>query len=569
MIDAGDMQTTSNKLKVGILTGSDSEATCLSISALIRVPGIEVRGILLDTERATFRRRLRNLKRNIKREGISYLWFRFGEAIYDRVEGWAASLTPLEQVDQLLAESFPDHAFYLRDFSRTHSIPVVEVGNINSPKAAETLELLDVDLGIVLGTRVLKRSTFSVPRLGCINLHKGKVPEYRGQPAGFWEIYDGQTEAGITVHYVDDGLDTGDVIAETLVTIHPKDTPETLRTKLDRRGGELLAATAKQIADGRAARRPQLKSAHKTRTSPTRRERLRVARKAGVSTKEPSPVLHVFKTLLYLCLYHTGIYRMVRVGHQRFSSRRACILLYHRVNNFCRDPLTTSVKRFAEHLAMIRALYPVISTSRLLEHLRNNQQSSATHVAIHFDDCYRDVYTNAAPLLARDETPACVFISSGYIDTDRAFPHDLEKCPFRLENLRSEEVGGFVRKGIEVGAHTVNHVDLGKVPLDEAVSELTQSKRDLEAILKCPVSVMSFPYGRKENIRPEVVDAVRQAGYSAMFSAYGGFVEEGDDVFDLRRVGISGAHRPLDLLMDIEGLALGAWKIRRESPNRE
>jgi len=560
-MDADDMQMTSNKLRVGILTGSDSESTCLSISALIGLPGIEVRGILLDTELPTFRRRLRNLKHNVKREGISYLWFRLGEMIYDKVESWAAKLTPRQEVKQLLAESFPDRAFSLADFTRIHNIPLMEVGNINSPKVAETLRQLGVDLGVVLGTRILKRSTFSVPRLGSVNLHKGKVPEYRGQPAGFWEIFDGQAEAGITVHFVDEGLDTGDVVGEAVVRIHRKDTPETLRRKLDACGAELLAKSVKQIAEGCAARQPQAKSAHKARTSPTRRERLQVARKQGFSTGQHSPVRHILKTLYYLFLYHFGIYRSVSAVHRRFSPQ-ACILLYHRVNNFSRDPLTTNVRRFAEHLAMIRSLYPVVSTSQLLEQLRNSQELPAGAVAIHFDDCYRDVYINAAPILSRQEMPACVFVSSGYVDTDRVFQHDLEKCPFQLENLRMEEVVGLVRKGMEVGAHTVNHVDLGQVSLDRAMTELTQSKHDLEAILERPVNLVSFPYGRKKNIRPEVVEVARQAGYSAMFSAHGGFVEKSADLFDLPRVAVSGEHRPLDLLMEIEGLSLAAWKNR-------
>src|SRR5258708_26667411 len=97
-MDADDMQRTSNKLRVGILTGSDSESTCLSISALIGLPGIEVRGILLDTELPTFRRRLRNLKHNVKREGISYLWFRLGEMIYVEDESCAATFKPPHEV---------------------------------------------------------------------------------------------------------------------------------------------------------------------------------------------------------------------------------------------------------------------------------------------------------------------------------------------------------------------------------------------------------------------------------------------------------------------------------------
>ncbi len=110
-------------------------------------------------------------------------------------------------------------------------------------------------------------------------------------------------------------------------------------------------------------------------------------------------------------------------------------------------------------------------------------------------------------------------------------------------------------------------MDLGQVSLGEAVTELQQSKHDLEAILGRPVNLVSYPYGRKWNIRPEVVDVVKRFGYDAMFSAYGGYVEKHADLFDIRRIGVSGQHRPLDLLMEIEGISLGAWKFRLTDAN--
>jgi hypothetical protein len=58
------------------------------------------------------------------------------------------------------------------------------------------------------------------------------------------------------------------------------------------------------------------------------------------------------------------------------------------------------------------------------------------------------------------------------------------------------------------------------------------------------------------------VDVVKRSGYEAMFSAYGGFVNGEADLFDIRRIGVSGQYRSLDLLMDIEGISLGAWKFR-------
>jgi peptidoglycan/xylan/chitin deacetylase (PgdA/CDA1 family)/folate-dependent phosphoribosylglycinamide formyltransferase PurN len=550
------------KLKLAILTGSDSEATCQTIQRLFELPGAEVCGILEDTEQISFRRRWRNLQRNILREGISYLWYRLGEAICDGVDAWAARVVSQGEVEKLLEDSFPRRAFSLADIARIYSIPVLPVGSMNSQKAIETLRQLNADLGVVLGTRILKRSTFDVPRLGSINLHKGKVPEYRGQPAGFWEIYDGQSTAGVTVHFVNDGLDSGDVVGETCIPIHPKDSPESLRRKLDISGSDLLARCVSELARGTAVRHPQQESEHKPRTSPTRHQRRILKEKLEGSSQQKSKTLHVIKTLYYLGLFQSGAYHLVRALRRTVSKRRGCILLYHRVNNFVQDPLTTGVQRFAEHLVTLRRYYPIVPTARFVAAIKKQDCLPISAVAIHFDDCYRDVYLNAACLLAQLQLPACAFISSGFVGTDRVFPHDADKCPFHLENLNSREVAGLVERGFEIGSHTVNHVDLGQVSLEQARNELVQSKRDLESMLGAPLDWVSYPYGRKWNIRPDVLDIAQRAGYKAMFSAYGGYVNGSADLFDIQRIGMSGQHRPLDLLMDVEGLSLAAWKRR-------
>ncbi len=551
----------SQKFEIAILTGSDSASTRHTVSALARLPGVEVRGLLLDTERDSWRR-WRNLKRNVRREGLSHVWHRFGEAIQEGVEWWAAKLVSTDEVNSILSGAFPEQAFSLADFTRIHNIPILGVGNLNGPKAAETLRRLDVDLGVVLGTRILEASTFSTPRLGCINLHKGRVPEYRGQPAGFWEIFDARSEAGVTVHFVDQGLDTGDVVGEAVIPIHPKDTAETLRCKLDLCGTELLKNCVSELALGRAVRRPQPKSDYKPRTSPTRRQRRELEERLGITKGRQPAWLHVLKTLFYLAVYHSGVFRLVRAVHRRPSKGRGCILLYHRVNDLAHDPLTTGVERFAEHLATLRRHYPVIATSELVARVKEHKRLPGTAVAIHFDDCYRDVHTNAARLLAHLQMPACAFISSGFIDTDLVFPHDANARPVHFENLGSQEVADLARKGFEIGSHTVNHADLGQVSFEQAKEELNESKSVLESILGRSVNLVSYPYGKRSNIRPEVVDLARGAGYVAMFSAYGGYIEGHTDTFDIRRIGISGQHRPLDLLMEIEGISLSAWKYR-------
>jgi len=551
-----------SKFRLVILTGQDTPSMCFTISMLAKLREVEIAGILFESAPVPFKRRLRNLRRNVRREGLSYLFYRLGGFIEDFSESLAARVISRTEVMELLRQSFPERPFSLEDLSKRHGIPIFNENNLNDDATVRQLKGLNADLGIVIGTRILKRSTFSVPRLGCVNLHKGKVPEYRGLPPGFWELYESQEKAGVTVHFVDDGLDTGDIVGEGVVPIHPKDSPVTLARKLDLCGAEVLAQSVAALAKGQSMRRPQPPSNRKARTSPTRLQRRQLDERLGLGSQRQKAWVHVLKTFYYLAMYYSGLFHLLRAARQMAGGCRACVLLYHRVNDLADDPLTTSVERFAEHMVTLRNRYSVIPTSDLVKTLKSDGRLPSNAVLIHFDDCYRDVFKEASRVLTQVKYPACCFVSSGYVGTDKVFSHDAEGCPFILENLDSHELPALVDRGFEVGAHTVNHVDLGQCSLDEASKEVKQSREDLEKVLGRPVKVFSYPFGKKTNIRAEVAGLVKQAGYEALFSAYGGYVTKSSDLFNLPRTGASGNTRPLDLLMEIEGVSLGALKVR-------
>lgn len=546
-------------LKLAIFTGMDSPWIAETIASLARRSELRVVGVLIDTEPAPLAVRLRNLRRNVRRQGLSYAWYRLGTVLADWIE--RPAVVPPSHASALLRRAFPRRCFRLDDLEQRYRIPNFHVGNLNGARARETLHVLAPDLGVVLATRILKRSTFTIPRVGCVNLHLGKVPEYRGLPPGFWELYDGQAAAGATVHFIDEGLDTGDIVGEDEIDIDPNDDPDSLRKKLDVRGAELLAQCVLDLAAGRAVRKPQRSHRGRPRTAPTRHQRRELRAQHPNRSSSPRVWAHVAKTLLHLLLYYGGIYQAVRLFRRVAGRGRACVLLYHRVNDLTQDPLTTNVRRFVEHMIALRGRYTVMSSSELVRAVRAGERLPWNAVAIHFDDCYRDVYTHATPILATLGFPACCFISSGYVGTDRRFPHD-DTSPWVLRNLNPEDLTGLVRAGIEVGAHTVNHPDLGTCPEDVARWEVVQSKRDLEAIVGTPITLFSFPFGRKTNRRQEVIEVGRHAGYEAMFSCYGGYVSNRSDPFDLPRVAVNGQTRPLDLLMEVEGLSAGVVKQR-------
>jgi len=545
----------SPKFKVAFLVGNDSRSTRRSIEAVCRLPGLEAVGVLLDTDIVSFKRRRKNLFRNIRSNGWSYPFFRAIEMICaatnTAVANAAVSRT---EVTKVLKQAFPDTCFSLSELGEKYGIPIYAVGNLNSVTAARVLSECSVDLGIVLGTRILKSTTFSVPRMGCINLHKGKVPEYRGMPPGFWELYDGTTSAGVTVHFVDENLDTGDVVKATTIPILKTETPESLLEKLHEEGLKALVSAVELIRDGKAIRQSQTKSNKKPRSKPTRKDVTFLQRRLP-HWKRKGEISTIARNLYLLFVYYCGIYFIARQLHRLFRSRGA-IFLHHRVNDYSRDVLTVDPETFAAQLLAISKRYRFSSTADVVDGVITRRPLQPTTVAIHFDDCYRDIVINGAPIMKVLGVPACAFINSGFVDTDRAFPHDVSKYPFTYPMLRSCDVQEWCSLGFEVGAHTVNHVDLGKCAAEIAKMEIAQCGQDLQKIIGRSVNLFSFPFGRQANISGSARHIVQTNGYIALFSAHGGFIGPSTNAYDIPRIGASFESSPVYCLLQIEGLAL-------------
>ena len=545
----------SSKLKVAFLVGNDSPSTRQSIEAVCRLPGLEPVGVLMDTEVVSFRRRQKNLFRNIRANGWSYPVFRIIESICTvtstAVNNAAVSRT---EVREVLRKAFPNASFSLAELGGKYDMTIHAVGNLNSTNAIRVLGECGADLGIVLGTRILKASTFGVPRLGCINLHKGKVPEYRGMPPGFWELYDGASSASVTVHFIDKGLDTGDIVATGSVSILKTETPESLLEKLHAEGSRTLASAVALIRDGKATPQPQRKWEGKPRTKPTR-EDVALLEQRLPHWKRKGDVSTIVRNLYSLFVYYSGLYFLVRQWHALLRSRGA-IFLHHRVNDYSKDVLTVDSETFAAQLLAISKRYPFSTTADLVDRILTKRPLHPTTVAIHFDDCYRDILTNGAPIMKVLGIPACAFINSGFVDTGRSFPHDAAKYPFSYEMLRSSDVQAWSSLGFEVGAHTVNHVDLGKCTAEAANHEIVQCGQDLEKMIGKPVDLFSFPFGRLDNISAATRRIIQAAGYIALFSAHGGHIGPRTNPYDIPRAGANYESSPVYCLLQIEGLTL-------------
>jgi len=232
------------------------------------------------------------------------------------------------------------------------------------------------------------------------------------------------------------------------------------------------------------------------------------------------------------------------------------VLAYHRVDTPDGDINNVSPENFARQMAFLRSRYRVISVAELLAILERGRNVGRV-VVITFDDGYRDNYLNASPILREYDLPACFFLSSGIVGSDRHFDHDLELAGRPLPVLSWDEVREMDGMGFEIGSHTVNHARLVDSAPDALRDELEGSKAELERRLGKPVTLFSYPFGRKSDFSPIAAAAVRRAGYVCNFSCYGGLNRPTTDPFAIRRQGVADTDSLPAFQSWIEGWPIG------------
>jgi methionyl-tRNA formyltransferase len=135
------------------------------------------------------------------------------------------------------------------------------VADANAPECERFLKALGPDLLVLGPTRILRPHILSIPRVGVLNPHPGLLPDYRGLDVIPWAIYNGDP-LGVTIHFVDQGIDTGDVVAQRRFEVRPGDSLSSVRRRADAIMGELMAEVVSQLAaGGHVERRPQQKGA--------------------------------------------------------------------------------------------------------------------------------------------------------------------------------------------------------------------------------------------------------------------------------------------------------------------
>lgn len=138
----------------------------------------------------------------------------------------------------------------VKKYAVENSLNILQPTNLKAPEFQSTLEALDPNLQIVVAFRMLPKSVWSLPEYGTFNLHASLLPDYRGAAPINWAIINGETETGTSTFFLDDKIDTGEVILQNKTPIGENETVGELHDKLMYLGSDLVIETLETIEHG-------------------------------------------------------------------------------------------------------------------------------------------------------------------------------------------------------------------------------------------------------------------------------------------------------------------------------
>jgi methionyl-tRNA formyltransferase len=140
----------------------------------------------------------------------------------------------------------------VKDFAKSRNLSILQPESLKDPSFFQALKSLDPDLIVIVAFRILPMEIVNLPKKGTINLHASLLPKYRGAAPIQWAIAKGETETGVTIFFLNEVIDGGDIIRQENVQIGTEETAGELYERLKTLGAEALKACVMDIGAGTA-----------------------------------------------------------------------------------------------------------------------------------------------------------------------------------------------------------------------------------------------------------------------------------------------------------------------------
>jgi peptidoglycan/xylan/chitin deacetylase (PgdA/CDA1 family) len=223
-----------------------------------------------------------------------------------------------------------------------------------------------------------------------------------------------------------------------------------------------------------------------------------------------------------------------RATARRKGTMPVGILFYHRVADDDPNPWTITCEGFRRQIDWLSANFDIVSLAEAQNRIRSGHNTRPT-LCLTFDDGYADNSAFALPLLIQRNIPVTYFVTTWHTAEGQPFAHDVARrrplapnCPSALKAMADA--------GVEIGAHTRHHRDLGAISDPRQLyDEVILATREMEQMIERPIRYFAFPFGQVENLNSLVFRLARDYGFAGVCSAYGGWNEIGSDAFHLQR----------------------------------
>ncbi|MGZ0016930.1 methionyl-tRNA formyltransferase [Yeosuana sp. AK3] len=152
------------------------------------------------------------------------------------------------------------HESAVKQYATSQNLTILQPTNLKDEGFLNDLRRLKANLQIVVAFRMLPKVVWQMPEHGTFNLHASLLPNYRGAAPINWAIINGETNTGVSTFFIDDKIDTGDMILQETIEIDEEETAGSLHDKLMHLGSELVLKTVSLIQKGSVKTTPQTAS---------------------------------------------------------------------------------------------------------------------------------------------------------------------------------------------------------------------------------------------------------------------------------------------------------------------
>lgn len=137
------------------------------------------------------------------------------------------------------------------DVCKRHGVECADAEDVNAPEFLDRLRAIAPDVVVSVSCpQIFKKDLISVPSFGCLNIHGAILPHYRGVLPSFWMLANGEERAGVTVHFVNEKIDAGDIVGQETFEILPDESLDAFIRRSKTIAADLLLDVLRRIESG-------------------------------------------------------------------------------------------------------------------------------------------------------------------------------------------------------------------------------------------------------------------------------------------------------------------------------